>query len=109
MSEKKTCTQAEFRARVKSLVDLYEEKNEAKRIGAMKSPWWRLRAKVSRLHYWVMVFAFPIALLLWYVTGDFWKALAFLVYAEMFNFGGNFRGLTLHIENLIEWVIGKTI
>lgn len=107
--KKKMYTQEEVASMVKSLKDFHEQKNDSERMSRVGSVWWALRSVSVKIHYWLMAFCFPVAILLWGVTGDFWKGLLFLVYAEMYHLGANFRGFTLHLENLIEWVMKKTV
>jgi|SRR3990167_1215967 len=71
--------------------------------------YWRLRTRMEIVQYWVMVVGFPLAILLWIVTGDFWKALAFYAVCQIYNMSQNMRGLMLHAEHLIEWTIKKSV
>lgn len=71
--------------------------------------YWRVRGYSELLQYWVNAFQFPVALLLWFITGNYWMALGFIAVSQIYNISQNLRGLFLHIEQLIEWYIDKTI
>jgi len=70
---------------------------------------WKLRKIVSDIEYWLVAFNFPITLFIFYVTKDYWKALAFWVGCEVYHLGGNLRGLTLHLEGFLEEMLGKEL
>ena len=73
-------------------------------------PWyWKLRNYSEMTWYWINSFNFPVALLIWLITGDYWKALGFFAMCQLYNNAQNLRGLYIHAEHLIEWTIKKTV
>lgn len=97
------------KAQQKVLEDIKNQKDESSRMKEDKRIEWKIRGYITTIHYWVIAYNLPIALILWFVTDDFWKALGFLLYTQVYIFSANCRGLGLHVENYIEWVIKKTI
>ena len=97
------------KARKKVLQDLVEEKDEAGRMKKHTKWYWRLRGWSVQFEYWVIAFALPVSIILWMVTGDFWKGLSFWAVVQVYCLSANFRGMSLHIENLVEWIIGETV
>lgn len=71
--------------------------------------YWKLRSFFELFQYWTMIFGFPISILIWIVTGDYWKGLAFLFICQIYNISQNLRGLFIHVEHLIEWTIKETV
>ena len=71
--------------------------------------YWRVRGYSELIHYWSNAFQFPISILIWWFTDDFWKGLAYLAVSQVYNISQNLRGLFLHIEQWIEFNIKKTI
>lgn len=61
---------------------------------------WKLRGYIVQAEYWMMGYMFPIFLVLLLV--DHWFALAFYATMLLYHVSGNIRGLTLHLERLIE-------
>lgn len=96
-------------AREQVLQDLLDQRDESDRMRRKSSLIWRVRSYVSKVEYWVVVFAFPIAILLWVFTGDFWKGFSVWALSVFWSMSGNFRGMSLHVENLIEWIIRKRV
>lgn len=99
----------EFEARKKVLADMVGELDETKRMQRNKSLIWKVRGVASRIEYWLIAYSFWVALLLWFLTGDFWKGMAFYAVSQLYALSANFRGASLHVENLVEWIIKKTI
>lgn len=96
------------KARKKVLQDLVEEKDESSRMKKHVKWYWRLRGWSVMFEYWVIAFALPVAIGLWLITGDFWKGLGFWSVVQVYCLSANFRGMSLHIENLVEWIVGET-
>ena len=88
---------------IKIMKDFMDQKNENKRMERDVRWEWRIRGYLSKVHYWIIAYNFPIGILIWFVTDDFWKGLAFLAYTQIYCVSANLRGLGLHIENLVEW------
>ncbi len=99
----------QFKARKKVLEDLRDEKDEPRRMRRHEKIIWKIRGTVGILEYWLIAFALPIAILIWLISGDFWKGLGFWFVTQVYVVSGNLRGLTLHVENIIEWMLKKTI
>lgn len=97
------------KARNKVLKDIEDQKNESKRMYRNKKFIWKLRGLVINIEYWIVSLALLSSLVVWFVTGDYWKALAFYVACLLYSVGANIRGLSLHLENAIEWQIKKTL
>ena len=95
------------KARKKILKDLVEQRDDTKRMRKHKRLIWKLRGWFSWVEYWIVAFGFPISLLIWIFTQDFWKAIVFYGITLIYHFSGSLRGLTLHLENYIEWAIEK--
>lgn len=93
----------------KVLEDIERQKDETSAMRNHNSPLWRLRGWVYTIEYWIIAFRLPLILLLFAYTQDFWKAAVFYLLTELYVLGANLRGLFLHIENLIEWRIDKTV
>lgn len=96
-------------ARRKVIEDVVNRKDEATYRTKDKRWAWKIRGYMNKAEYWVVAYCFPIALLIWLLTGDFYKALGFWFVTQIYCLSANIRGLTLHAEGLIEWIIKKTI
>ena len=92
---------------IKIMKDFLEQKNEHARMSKDKRWEWKIRGYISTIHYWLIAYGLPVSLLIWIFTQDYWKALAFLTYTQIYAVAGNLRGLGLHIENFVEWNITK--
>lgn len=90
--------------------DFERQKNEYKYMKKDERLIWKIRGYIVNLEYWIVgAFSFPTAILIWIVTGDFWKGLAFYSICIFYHLSGNFRGLSLHLENILEWVFNKRV
>ena len=94
---------------IKIMKDFLDQKDETKRLRAHERIEWRIRGWVSLVHYWMIAYSFPISLIIFLSSEDFWKGLGFLIYAQVYAIAGNLRGLGLHIENLVEWNMKKRV
>jgi hypothetical protein len=97
------------KARKKVLEDIKEQKDESKRMVKDPRLEWRIRGFIVKCEYWAVAYNFPIAILIGIITQDFWKGIAFWFATQLYIFSGNFRGMSLHIENLVEWITKKII
>lgn len=97
------------KARKKVKQDFIDQKDETLRMRKDKRMMWKILGYINVFHYWIIGFHLPISLLIFLITQDYWKALAFLVYAQVYSIAGNLRGLGLHVENLVEWTIDKKV
>lgn len=96
-------------AKEKAKQDIRDVKEgEDIRMRKNKSLIWKIRGWVVLVEYWVIAFSFPLSLLIWATMG-FWQGLAFWGIVQIYNTAGNIRGLTLHIESLIEYYMDKTV
>ena len=92
------------------LKDLKGQKNEAERMRLDRRIEWKLRGWYTYFEYWT-VSSFPLvfACLIWAVTGDYWKGLAFYFVCHFHHLSANIRGLTLHLENTLEAALRKVV
>ena len=89
--------------------DVKRQKNEIGNMSKDQRIIWRLRGYSELTMYWINAFNFPVALLIWLITGDYWKGLGYLAVSFIYSFAQNLRGLVLHLENFVEWTMNKTI
>ena len=89
--------------------DLLDEKDETGRMKRNVSIIWKIRGYINLIEYWIISFGFPIGILLWIITGDFWKAIGWYLIVTLYSLSANFRGMSLHIENLVEWIIRRNV
>lgn len=97
------------KAQRKVLKDLEEQKDESKRMREDERLIWKIRGYITRTEYWIIAFDFPISILIALITQDYWKGIVFYAVTLIYHVSANIRGLTLHVENYIEWKIKKTI
>lgn len=93
----------------KILKDLVEERNDNKRMRENPNLLWKIRGFLSTIEYWILAFSFWVSIAIWIVTGDYWKGIAYYLTCQIYAVAANFRGLTLHLETLIEWLMKKRI
>ena len=91
------------------LKDLLDQRNESKRMVQNPNLIWKVRGFLGTVEYWCIAFSFWISILLWIVTGDYWKGITFYFVSQIYTVAGNLRGMGLHVENLIEWLMRKRI
>ena len=97
------------KARERVVHDLLRQTREAKSMSKDVRLEWKIRGYVHMAEYWIIAYNFPIAILLYFLTGSYWFALAFWIGVQLYTLSANFRGMSLHIENFVEYFINKTI
>lgn len=105
-----TESKKQFTARKKVLKDLAGQVDESKRMRRdHKTVEWKIRSFVVQVEYWIVAFSLPVSIFIGMLFQDFWKGLAFWLATTVYVLSANIRGMTLHVENLVEWHIKKTI
>lgn len=98
---------------LKDIEDLKEGEHKRMYNEPRRSLWgnivWKARSIAVYTEYWIVAFALPISIIIWLVSRNFLYGLAFWAVIQVYCFSANIRGLTLHLEGLIEAIVKKTI
>lgn len=88
--------------------DLREQKDEPKRFRNAKKMSRRIQGYILTAEYWFVAFKFPITILI-YMTHGFWHAVAFWGVSQVYSLAANIRGLGIHVELYLEWLMNERI
>ena len=94
---------------IKVIKDYLDQKNESGRMMQNERFIWKLRGLFYRIEYWIIAFNFPIAIALGIFTQSLSIGLVFYLAGQMYNISANLRGLSLHVENILEYIFDKNL